>query len=251
MIFLLLPAFNEEPEILPLFAEADKTAACLEEPLQIVLVDDGSTDLTAGTAENADTKIPVQVIRHPRNSGLGRALLTGFQAIAQKTGSSSDAADEDVIITMDTDNTHSPSYIPEMVKKLRENNLALVVASRYAPGGEEIGVPAHRKLLSSAASIFYRWFYRTPGLSDYTCGYRAYRVGAVRKVMERFGPDFIEETGFPSTGEILLKIRAVSPGLGEVPFSLHYEKKHTPSKMPKIRTILATLQILWKYRNLA
>jgi dolichol-phosphate mannosyltransferase len=245
MIYLLLPAYNEAPEIEPLFASVDNMTGELNEPLEIILVDDGSSDGTADTAENTPCQAAVTAVRHEQNKGLGGALQTGFSTIAGKS-----SREDDVIITMDTDNTHSPTYIPRMVDKLREENLDLVVASRYAPGGEEIGVPFHRRMLSRAASVFYQGFYRTPGIRDYTCGYRAYRAGIIRHAIDRFGDKFVEERGFPSTGEILLKIRALSNRMGEVPFSLHYEMKHTPSKMPKIQTVLHTLRILLKYRSL-
>lgn len=245
MIYLLLPAYNEAPEIPQLFSSVEGILERLNEPLQIVLVDDASTDGTAETAQTTSCKAPVHVVSHPQNLGLGGALLTGFQTILSKRPDK-----DDVIITMDTDNTHDPAYIPDMVKKLRDNQLNLVVASRYAEGGHEYGVPFHRKLLSRAASIFYRWFYRTPGVSDYTCGYRAYRVEAILRAFEKFGDRFVEEKGFPATGEILLKIRAMGNRMGEIPFSLHYENKHTPSKMPKIKTVISTLRILFKYRSL-
>jgi len=245
MIYLLLPAYNEAPEIGPLFASVDDLLGDLGEALEIVLVDDASTDGTADLAWQTPCKAPVAVVSHESNQGPGGALLTGFKAVSARK-----PAAEDAIVTMDTDNTHSPAYIPAMVNRLRQDSLNLVVASRYAPGGEEVGVSALRRILSHSASVFYRWFYRTPGISDYTCGYRAYRAGAIREALDRFGDAFVEEKGFPATGEILLKIRTLGGRLGEVPFSLHYEKKHTASKMPKLKTILHTLRILFKYRSL-
>ncbi len=245
MIYLLLPAYNEAPEIGPLFASIDSLLEGSKEVLEIVLVDDASIDGTAELAQRTPCNARVSIVGHERNQGLGGALLTGFKSIVSRP-----PADDDVIVTMDTDNTHSPSYIPAMVEKLRGEKLDLVVASRYAAGGREIGVSAFRRLLSRMASVFYRWFHRTPGISDYTCGYRAYRAGAIQKALEHYGEGFIEEKGFPSTGEVFLKIRALGGRFGEVPFTLHYEKKHTASKMPKLRTVLATLRILLKYRRL-
>ena len=133
MIYLLLPAYNEAPEIPPLFASVDELMSGLEEPLEIILVDDASTDNTSDLAQSTSCRAPVCVVRHPENQGLGGALLSGFKAITERH-----PAPEDVIITMDTDNTHHPSYIPEMVRKLRQDQLSLVVASRYAPGEKRL-----------------------------------------------------------------------------------------------------------------
>lgn len=244
MIYLLLPAYNEAPEIAPLFASIDRELADFNERIEIVLVDDASTDGTGKLARETPCKAAVRVLSHQDNQGLGGALLTGFKAIVACS-----PASNDVIVAMDTDNTHSPGYIPALVEKLRREQLDLVVASRYAPGGREIGVSALRRLLSRSASVFYRWLYRTPGISDYTCGYRAYRAGAIQKALEHYGDGFVEEKGFPSTGEIFLKVRALGGRLGEIPFALHYENKHTASKMPKLKTILSTFRILLKHRR--
>lgn len=245
MIYLLLPAYNETAELGELFASVEGVLPALDEPLEIVLVDDGSTDGTADEARALSCKAKVTITSHEVNQGLGGALRTGFETILARR-----PAEDDVIVTMDTDNTHSPAYIPQMVQHLRREGLNLVVASRYAAGGQEVGVPALRRLLSRCASLFYGLLYRTPGISDYTCGYRAYRAGALRKAQEQFGKRLIEENGFPSTGEILLKIRSLGDRMGEIPFALHYEKKHTPSKMPLLATCLSTLRILMRYRFL-
>ena len=59
---------------------------------------------------------------------------------------------EDIIITMDGDNTHSPSYVIEMVTKIKEG-YDVVIASRYQPGGKEIGLSFKRKFLSKTVKF--------------------------------------------------------------------------------------------------
>ena len=72
---------------------------------EIVLVDDGSQDDTANVARCFDGPLSVEVIRHEVNRGLGAAFLTGFRHVVGHS------EEDDLIVTMDADNTHSPKFI--------------------------------------------------------------------------------------------------------------------------------------------
>jgi glycosyltransferase involved in cell wall biosynthesis len=78
---LVIPMFNEEHNVRPLLEAAFRTLPRVTSELEVVLVDDGSTDRTAERAEagaHADARI--RLLRHPQNRGLGAALRTGFAA---------------------------------------------------------------------------------------------------------------------------------------------------------------------------
>lgn len=242
MIRVILPAYNEAVELPRLLERFDVLRGRMPEPLEVLVVDDGSTDGTAQAALESGVSIPVRVVVHRENRGLGGALLTGFREAVNGL----DAADG--IVTMDADNTHSPDYVPALREKLDAGKLDVVVASRYAPGGEQVGVPAGRRVLSRGASLVYRAFFRIPTISDYTCGYRLFRAGAIREALERYGDGFIEEPGFPATGELMLKLRRFTDRFGEIPFSLRYDLKKSRSKMAKLRTVVRTLRVLWRHR---
>jgi len=243
MIAVILPAYNEAAELPELLERFDRIRPRLREDIQVLVVDDGSSDDTAAAGRNATVGFPVRVVVHPENRGLGGALLTGFL----ETAPSLDP--DDAIVTMDTDNTHSPDYVPLLREKMNAEGLDVVVASRYARGGEEVGVSLGRRILSRGASVFYRLFFQIRGISDYTCGYRMFRAGPVRKALDRHGERFIEEKGFPATGEIILKLARETDRFGEIPFVLRYDMKHTPSKMAKVQTVLHTLKVLWRHRK--
>lgn len=241
MIFLILPAYNEEGDILDLLFAAEIAAPHLQEDLSIVVIDDGSTDSTVETVKSYSGKVPVQITSHPKNLGLGSAILTGIKK-AVEMGSESDLA-----VFMDADNTHSPEYIKPIYEKIFKENLDVVIASRYAPGGKEIGVASHRKFLSHGAAWLYKQVFRLKGVRDYTCGYRGYRVSILKKAIEKYGDAFVTEKGFAAPGEILLKLKKLTQKFGEIPFELHYEKKTGPSKMPKFQAVLRNIIVLLKY----
>ncbi len=138
-------------------------------------------------------------------------------------------AESDVIVTMDGDDSHDPSTIGAMLAKI-DDGADLVIASRFEPGGEEIGVAGHRKVLSHAASGLLRALFPVGAAKDYSSGFRAYRSEALRTVGEEHGR-LVEESGFSCMMELLLKLRSVGADVREVPLVLRYDLKPTESKM--------------------
>jgi dolichol-phosphate mannosyltransferase len=86
---------------------------------------------------------------------------------------------------------------------------------------------------------------------DYTCGYRAYRIGILQAAAARFHGRLVEETGFACMVEVLLKLNAAGARFGEVGLQLRYDLKPTPSKMAvssNMRRLLALL-VRWRLRG--
>ncbi|MBM7865330.1 glycosyltransferase [Heliobacterium gestii] len=199
--------------------------------LQIVVVDDGSSDETATVAEGFADRMAVTVVRHGKNRGLGCAMKTGLRWVCEH------GADGDVVVTMDADDTHDPNHIPSMLDKL-DRGADVVIASRYQEGGEQVGLSPLRRVLSWGASTLLGWIFGIDGVRDYSSGYRAYRIGALRRAFDRFGEKFIEASGFQCMAEILLKMRTLNLRFGEVPLVLRYDRKAGQSKMPVLETVL-------------
>ena len=113
----------------------------------------------------------------------------------------------------------------------------VVIASRYADGGKEVGLSHARHIFSGGASFLLRLFFPIPGARDYTCGYRAYRVELLQRAFRVYGPELIEERGFTCMAELLIKLGKLGARLGEVPLILRYDLKSGPSKMKVMATI--------------
>ena len=241
MVIITLPAYNEEaalPELLLRVKEA------MEEngfEYRVIVVNDGSTDDTASAVDALRGKLPVECIEHAQNRGLGEAVRTGLLYALER------ADDRDVIVTMDSDNTHTPGLIAGMVNGIREGN-DVMIASRFRPGARVMGVPLYRSLLSRAASLLLRVTFPTPGVRDFTSGYRAYRAGVLRKAFDTYGRDFVAETGFSCMVDILLKLRGIGAIMNERPLILRYDFKYGISKMHVVRTAGSTLALLARRR---
>jgi dolichol-phosphate mannosyltransferase len=184
----------------------------------------------------------VRVVCHARNLGLSQAIQTGFRTALDE------AAPDDVIVTMDADNTHPTGLIPRMLGLLDEGH-DVVIASRFRPGARMIGIPFHRRLFSLGVSAFFRIVQPVPGVRDFSSGYRAYRAGILRRAYSAYGDEFITEQGFACMVEILFKISRLRPVIiGEVPMILRYDLKPGPTKMNASRTIVETLRLALRHR---
>ncbi|MCX7011647.1 MAG: glycosyltransferase [Candidatus Sumerlaeota bacterium] len=242
-VVLVLPAYNEAKGIRPLLEAVDRVLASLQGGAEIVLVDDGSEDGTAEAARSVALKTPLTIAVHPENRGLGPAIITGLGEALRRARD-----DRDLIVCMDSDNTHPPETIPQMLRRARDG-ADLVIASRYRRGSRQVGVPAWRRLLSYSARWLFWWRLRLPGVRDYTSGFRAYRAGLLRRGFERYGGRLIERSGFACTDELLVKLAAFGPRIAETPFILRYDRKIGRSKIALWRTIRETLKMLWSYQR--
>lgn len=242
MIYILLPAYQEAENIKTLLEDIDKIS--MPQPVHAVVVNDGSTDATPDEVNAFNGSIEVTLINHEQNKGLAAALKTGIDFIL------ANAQDDDVMISLDADGSHHPKYMADLINSIQQGN-DIVVASRYADGGKEIGVSFIRLLLSRGARICYTLFLPQLSVRDFSCGYRGIRVSVLRQTVERWGERLLESPGFSCTGELMLKmsLHTTPDRISEIPFELHYEDKKGESKMPAFKTILGTLNLLIKSRT--
>lgn len=237
----MLPAYDEEASLPPLL---DGIAAALggaELDYRVVVVDDGSGDRTVEVAEEHALRMPLEIVRHPVNLGLGAALRDGLTHAAAR------AAPGDAVVTLDADDTQPPSLIPGMVERLEEG-ADVVIASRYRPGSRVLGVPPLRRALSTLGGWTFRLLFPTRGVRDFTCGFRAYRASVLQEAIAAEGETLFDQDGFQSMVDLLLKLRRRGARFAEVPMVLRYDKKSGASKMRVARTIGNTLALVARRR---
>jgi dolichol-phosphate mannosyltransferase len=242
MITIVLPAYNEAANIKPLLVAMKRA---MEDSgltdYRIILVNDGSTDGT-GEVARSQTDMRIEVLDNEQNVGLAETLKRGLLHAVQGS------ADDDIIVTMDSDNSHTPTLIMRMVQGIREGN-DVVIASRYRYGARTRGLSRARRALSYGASALFRLLLPIDGVRDYTCGYRAYRGLLLRRAFRDLGPDrLISERGFSCMVDILLKMREYDPIITEVPLILRYDKKVGASKMNVARTVGDTRVLIARRR---
>lgn len=240
-VHIVLPAYNEEsnlPRLLNAVRDAMDDSALR---YQVVVVDDGSRDRTAEVVDEFSRGMPLRLLRHSVNQGLGATIRDGLLAAMTAAG------ERDIVVTMDADDTHTPGLILRMVRMINEG-YDVVIASRYKPESRVYGVPLLRRMMSGGASLLMRVLFPIRGVKDYTCGFRAYRASSLRAAVDRYGDDFVNQEGFQCMVDILLRLRSINLVFGEVPFLLRYDRKDGNSKMKVWRTAGQTLSLLARRR---
>ncbi len=242
MIRVFLPAYNEEVALERLVKKFDAEFKSTGTAYDITVLDDGSIDKTADVARRLGQSYPVKLLRHPANQGLGQTMSDGLSHLAQIS------ADNDIVVTMDCDDTHDPKYLSSAFTKLQEG-FDMVILSRYQTGGGEEGLSRTRSVLSRGAGLFLKLFFPIKGVWEYSCGYRVFRASSLKKAIQAFGKDFVRfgHMGFVVTPEILIKFNMLGFRIAEVPFILNYDRKPGKSTNRPLRTIRGYFALVGAY----
>lgn len=239
MIYFILPAYNEEKNIKKLLNDILNFYKKKKIPIHIIVINDGSFDLTYKNTKIIKKKFfhKITLINHKKNLGLGRTLKTGFIRALKFS------KQDDIIITMDSDNSHTPQNSYLLIKKINKG-YDVVIASRFNKLSKSYGLSCLRKFLSFASCVIFKILFPIKNINDYTCGFRAFRVNKIKDIVLK--KNFFSEKGFSISADIILKLKLSKAELffAEVPLTLRYDLKQGKSKMKIIKTIFLTLKLV-------
>ncbi len=210
---VVMPTYNEAGNlgtIVPVVLDQDPR-------IDVLVVDDASPDGTGDVADGlAAESTRVHVVHREGKQGLGSAYLRGF-AWGLERG-------YHFLIEMDSDHSHDPKYLPALLGAVQED-LDLVIGSRYVSGVNVINWPMSRLLLSWFANKYARVVTGLP-LSDATAGFKCFR----REVLEEIDFSKVGSTGYAF--QIEMDFRAWKKGfrVGEVPI-VFVDRTEGESKM--------------------
>ncbi len=229
-LFVVLPCYNESENVREVINQwlnfYDHDHLSVDYELEVVIIDDGSTDETVSIVEQEMKLDPrVSLVKHVKNKGLGGAIRTGLM-YSLKHGHIKDR-----ICIMDSDNTHKVQFVKAMFSEAQDTNADCIIASRFQKGAEIHGVSLVRQLLSIFARGYYSVSLRVPQVRDYTCGYRLYTYASIDRLYQYYGEHMISENGFTCMVELLTKLHRTGTKFGEIPFSLRYDHKGGASKI--------------------
>lgn len=211
---VIIPTYNEKENI-----EAILSAVfSLSHPFDVLVVDDGSPDGTAGIVKNLQAQYSgrLHLLERSGKQGLGTAYIAGFRYALSNA--------YEYVLEMDADFSHDPKDLVHLRKSCEEGS-DVAIGSRYATGVNVVNWPMGRVLLSYFASFYVRVVTSMP-ISDTTAGFVCYR----RKVLETIPLDQVKFVGYAF--QIEMKFLAWKYGflLREVPI-IFTERTRGQSKM--------------------
>jgi dolichol-phosphate mannosyltransferase len=165
--------------VLPTYNEAENIPAILERvrvalpAASVLVVDDNSPDGTADLAEKMNERLgQIDVLRRPGKSGLGSAYRDGFRWGLERG--------HDVLVEMDSDFSHDPDVLPDLVRPLSEG-YEVAIGSRYVPGGSIPDWSLFRRMISKGGNLYAEVLLGLH-VKDSTAGYRAYAATLLRRI---------------------------------------------------------------------
>lgn len=216
-ILVIVPTYNEAHNI----SKIIEAVLNLDEPTNLLVVDDGSPDGTGDIVERMMDMYEgrLHLIRRSGKLGLGTAYVEGFKFALQK--------DYAYICEMDADFSHNPQDIPALVSEVRSGNADVAIGSRYADGISIVNWPLSRLILSYGANLYARFITGLP-IADTTAGFKCIH----RKVLETIPVEEISSNGYAF--QIELHFRAWKAGFKLKEVSIIFrEREEGVSKMSK------------------
>ena len=163
LISVIVPVYNEKPNIEPTAREIIDAFGQLSSDIEILFVDDNSPDGTADEVERISSQVPqVRLVQHGKKEGIGAAHRAGYEAAKGK-----------YVMCIDADLCQPCSAFLIMKEKL-DNGYDLVIGSRYVDGASQTGKPLLRDLGSRGMNLICRILLGIP-LTDATHTFRAFR----------------------------------------------------------------------------
>ncbi len=199
--------------------------------LELLVVDDGSPDGTAGIVKGIMATNPkVHILERTKKLGLGTAYLAGFAWALQQNF--------DYVFEMDADFSHDPAHLPQFLATIQ--NADLVLGSRYLDGRVSVvNWPISRLLLSYFANIYAR---RVTGLPvwDSTGGFKCFR----RSVLETIDLASVHSNGYAFQIEMSFRAWKKRFRIAEIPI-VFVDRTEGTSKMSKAIVREAIWMVWW------
>ncbi len=229
-IIVAIPCYNERenlPRLVPEVLAADAR-------IGLIVIDDNSPDGTGEVADRiAASDARVQVIHRPGKMGLG----TAYRDAMRQAAASPECR---LLITMDADFSHSPRYLPEMIRQAGQYDA--VIGSRYVAGGGVRNWSAKRKVTSWLAGTAVRLLLGLRRVRDPMGGFRCYSM----RVIRQFGAESIISRGFAFQGEMLYRFRRAGASMAEVP--IIFENRSAGQSKINLGEALGLLKTIVKLR---
>jgi glycosyltransferase involved in cell wall biosynthesis len=227
---VVVPAFNEEDALPATLKELREATVDLD----VVVVDDGSTDATSVAARDAGAAL----LRLPYNVGVGAAVRAGLRYASEQGVAAT--------VVLDADGQHDAGAVDELLDALAAG-ADVVIGSRFAPGAPDFPVPRTRR----RAMRFLTWIVRRIthlDLTDVSSGFRAFDRAATELLARDYPVEYLADTV-----EVLLLCHAAGMRIVEIPVTMRTRAGGRPSSR-SWKIVVNYLRLLigiasWRWRS--
>ena len=167
---IILPTYNEELNIGNILKKLRNEFS----DFFILVVDDSQNDLTRKEFERYKND-KCKIISRNQKKGRGSAIRLGFEYAIKN--------DYSVIIEMDSDLSHDPTDLSNMINKFQKGNFDIIIGSRYLKESKIINWSKKRIIFSKLGNFLARFLFKN-SIKDYTNGFRVYKKEVVNKVIQ-------------------------------------------------------------------
>ena len=236
MIYVCIPAHNEERTIGVLLWKIRKVMRGFGRDYEVLVLDDASTDETAKVLDRYRRVLPLRVLKEEHRAGYPSAVQRLLREALDRTS----YPKRDAAVLLQADFSESPDDIVPLLKALEGGGdiVAGVV--------EQNGLPAPRAVRVArrmAPWVLGRAYGGAP-VSDPLSGFRAYRLIVLKKALAEFkGRPFLETDGWASNVELLGLVAPYARRIAEAPLTLRYDVAARPSRLSAVRTLRGLLRV--------
>ncbi|HEX3870978.1 MAG TPA: glycosyltransferase family 2 protein [Pirellulales bacterium] len=224
---VVIPVYNEVRTV----AEVVKRVRDCGLPVEIILIDDGSTDGTRGLLDAWRGESDLRIIFHEKNQGKGAALRTGFR---EATG--------DVVIVQDADLEYDPAEFPMLVQPIVEGSADAVFGSRFL--GEDHRVLYFWHSIGNSFLTLFSNMMTNLNLTDMETCYKAFRRDVIQQIAPR-----LRENRFGIEPELTAKVARL-PGVRIFERPVSYQgRTYAEGKKITWRDGFRALWCIVRYRN--
>jgi dolichol-phosphate mannosyltransferase len=225
-ISVLIPVYNEELYVAEVLASLRKQSLPHSLTMEIIVVDDGSTDRTGVILDAQDQGETLKIFHLEQNFGKGAAIREGLKHV---TG--------DVVIIQDADLEYSVSDYPSLLEPFISGNAQVVYGSRF------LGDIKNMKLIYRTFNLLIRWLVNQlfqANITDEATAYKLFRTDVLRSLD-------LESTRFEICPEMTAKVLKRKIAIQEVPIA-YRARNRSEGKKISWTDAFSAFWTLWKYR---
>lgn len=236
MLYVCIPSYNEAPTIGLLLWKIRQTFTAFPREYQLLVADDASTDATLEVLEPYTRVLPLTLVRHKSRRGYAASVESLLRLSLERT----DRPKRDAAIVMHADFSHSPTFLPDLVRRL-DSGADVVVAEASLIGEPSRG----RRLVRRFGPRLLRSAVHAPGVSDVISGFLAFRLVTLRHAMREQEEQLLSLDGWAANAELIGKTARLARRVDTVPVVERHDLRQRPSR---VKPLDAALE-LWRARG--